>query len=73
MELFSAEEAADLELRSQLLIAIWEFTRKRELNQAELAEMLRVWQARVSNLRNIPAALSMTSSPIQIQILCCYR
>ncbi len=49
-ELFGKEEAADLELRSQLLIAIREFTRKRELTQADLAEMLRVSQARVSDL-----------------------
>lgn len=49
-ELFGKEEAADLELRSQLLIAIGEFAKKSELTQADLAEMLGVSQARVSNL-----------------------
>ena len=49
-ELFSKEEAADLELRSQLLIAIREFSSKSQLSQAELAEILRVSQARVSDL-----------------------
>ncbi len=49
-ELFSSEEAADLELRSQLLVAIREFAHMRDLTQADLASILRVSQARVSDL-----------------------
>ncbi|RYZ90674.1 MAG: XRE family transcriptional regulator [Proteobacteria bacterium] len=49
-EIFDKEEAADLNLRSQIILEIREFAKKRDLNQADLAGMLRVSQARVSDL-----------------------
>lgn len=51
-EMFDKEEAADMELRARLMLAIREFAKKNELNQTELAEVLQVSQSRISDLLN---------------------
>ena len=51
-DLFSEEEAAELEMRAKLLSGINKWLSKSELTQTEAAEQLGVTQARVSEIKN---------------------
>ena len=51
-DLFSGEEAAELEMRAKLLSAVHEWLNKSGLTQTEAAEQLGVTQARVSEIKN---------------------
>ena len=51
-DLFSAEEAAELEMRAKLLSGINKWLNKSGLTQTEAAEQLGVTQARVSEIKN---------------------
>jgi predicted XRE-type DNA-binding protein len=50
-DLFPAEEAAELEMRSQLLIGLEHWLDKSGMTQVEAAKVLGVTQARVSDLK----------------------
>ena len=51
-DLFSEEEAAELEMRAKLLSGINKWLNKSGLTQTEAAEQLGVTQARVSEIKN---------------------
>ena len=50
-DLFSPEKAAEMEMRAQLLIGLEHWLEKSRMTQAEAAKVLRVTQARVSDLK----------------------
>lgn len=50
-DLFSAEEAAELEIRSTLLIGLGRWLANAGLTQTEAAKLLNVTQARVSDIK----------------------
>ena len=51
-DLFSEEEAAELEMRAKLLSGISKWLNKSGLTQTEAAEQLGVTQARISEIKN---------------------
>jgi predicted XRE-type DNA-binding protein len=51
-DLFDAEEAVDLEIRSVLLVGLQEWLKREGGIQAEAAKKLGVTQARISEIRN---------------------
>lgn len=51
-DLFSGEEAPELEMRAKLLSAVNKWLSKSGLTQTEAAEQLGVTQARISEIRN---------------------
>jgi predicted XRE-type DNA-binding protein len=51
-DLFSEEEAAELEMRAKLLSGINKWLNKSGLTQTEAAEQLGVTQARISEIKN---------------------
>lgn len=51
-DLFSEEEAAELEMRAKLLSGLNKWLNKSGLTQTEAAEQLGVTQARVSEIKN---------------------
>ena len=50
-DLFSAEKAAEMEMRAQLLMGLEHWLEKSRMTQAEAAKVLGVTQARVSDLK----------------------
>jgi len=50
-DLFPAEKAAEMEIRAQLLIGLEQWLEKSGMTQAAAAKVLRVTQARVSDLK----------------------
>jgi predicted XRE-type DNA-binding protein len=50
-DLFPAEKAAGMEMRTQLLICLEHWLEKNRMTQVEAAKVLGVTQARVSNLK----------------------
>lgn len=50
-DLFPAEEAAELEIRSTLLVGLGKWLANAGLTQTEAARMLNVTQARVSDIK----------------------
>ena len=50
-DIFSAEKAAEMEMRAQLLIGLGQWLEKSGMTQVEAANVLGVTQARVSDLK----------------------
>ena len=50
-DLFPAEKAAEMEMRAQLLMGLQHWLASSRMTQAEAAKVLRVTQARVSDLK----------------------